>query len=143
MDLQIIKDLNKTLSKIDGLYHKWSLQNGSNSCIEQTLYAIYMESEMTQKEICENYQLPRQTVNNTIKWLEHNGYVQLMPLENDKRWKKIALTDSGSEYIERELSQLIELDSNIVKRMGTKKVFKLIELLKDYANLLETEIGGK
>ena len=143
LNIQMIKDLNRSLSKINGLYQKWSLQNDMNSCMVQTMYAIYMENEMTQKEICENYQLPRQTVNNTIKLLEHNGHVKLMPFEKDKRWKKIVLTDAGSEYIEREIAQLIELDLSVVRRMGKEKICKLVELLHDYADSLEQETGGK
>lgn len=140
---EIIRNMNKALSTINGLYQKWFQNRTMNSCLVQTLHALYMEPDLTQKEISENYQMPPQTVNNAIQAMKKEGYIELIPNEKDKRYKKIIFTENGIKYAQETLSPLLELDKRIVKRMGTTKYKQLISLLISYGEALEQEINNK
>ncbi len=124
--------INKSLGIINGSYQKWYQKNNINSYLLQTMYALYNEPNLSQKEISENYQIPPQTVNNAIKALEKQGYLQLVPDERDRRWRKIVITDTGAKYIKDSVMPLVQLDNNVVEKMGRKKYQQLISLLEDY-----------
>ncbi len=129
--------INKSLGIINGSYQKWYQKNNINSYLLQTMYALYNEPSLSQKEISENYQIPPQTVNNAIKALEKQGYLELVPDERDRRWRKIVITDIGAKYIKDSVMPLVQLDNNVVEKMGRKKYQQLISLLEDYGMALQ------
>ncbi len=145
MKNELLLSISQALSRINGLYQKWYQKNSINIYQLQTLNALYTEPTLSQKEISENYQIPAQTVNNAIKALEKQGYVQLIPDERDKRWRKIQFTEEGLAYAEKTVAPLHRLDLAVVERMGKKKYQQLITLLSDYGEALqeETEVQGK
>ena len=55
---KLVHAKNIALSRTNGQYQKWYQEHGLNSYLIQTLYALYMEPSMSQKEISENYQMP-------------------------------------------------------------------------------------
>lgn len=142
MENELLVSINKALSRINGLYQKWYQKNSINSYQLQTLNALYNEPMLSQKEISDNYQIPAQTVNNAIKALEKQGYVQLIPDERDKRWRKISFTEEGVAYAEKTVAPLHQLDLAVMKRMGKKKYQQLIALLSDYGEALQEETKG-
>lgn len=142
MENELLVSINKALSRINGLYQKWYQKNSINSYQLQTLNALYNEPMLSQKEISDNYQIPAQTVNNAIKALEKQGYVQLIPDERDKRWRKISFTEEGFAYAEKTVAPLHQLDLAVMKRMGKKKYQQLIALLSDYGEALQEETKG-
>lgn len=143
MNTENIAAMNKALSRINGFYQKWFQTHTMNSYLVQTLNALYMEPELTQKEVSEKYQIPRQTVNNAVQALKKDGYVELVQNSSDKRWKTISFTDAGKQYAYETLLPLLELDHTIAQKMGPQKYEQLIALLQEYGNILEREIAER
>ena len=137
---KLVQAMNIALSRTNGQYQKWYQEHGLNSYLIQTLYALYMEPSMSQKEISENYQMPKQTVNNTVKSLERRGYVELVPDEHDRRGRRISFTAEGREYAIRALDPVLKLDQSVVERMGVENYGSLIQLLNAYSDALTYEI---
>ena len=140
---KLVQAMNIALSRTNGQYQKWYQEHGLNSYLIQTLYALYMEPSMSQKEISENYQMPKQTVNNTVKSLERRGYVELIPDENDKRGRRISFTAEGREYAILVLDPVLKLDQAVVERMGVENYGSLIQLLNAYSDALTYEIRNE
>lgn len=139
MDNELLVSINQALSRINGLYQKWYQKNTINSYQLQTLNALYTEPTLSQKEISENYQIPAQTVNNAIKAFEKLGYVELIPDERDKRWRKISFTEDGIAFAKETVAPLHQLDEAVIARMGKKKYQQLISLLNEYGEALQKE----
>ena len=137
---KLVQAMNIALSRTNGQYQKWYQEHGLNSYLIQTLYALYMEPSMSQKEISENYQMPKQTVNNTVKSLERRGYVELVPDEHDRRGRRISFTAEGREYAILVLDPVLKLDQAVVERMGVENYGSLIQLLNAYSDALTYEI---
>ncbi len=137
MKSEKIVSINKSLGVINGSYQKWYQKNNINSYLLQTMYALYNEPTLSQKEISENYQIPPQTVNNAIKALEKQGYLELVPDERDRRWRKIVITDVGAKYIEDSVKPLVHLDNRVIEKMGTEEYQQLISLLDEYGVALQ------
>ncbi len=96
---------------------------------------------MSQSKISDYYKIPRQTVNNAIQTLRRWGYIELLPDERDKRWKRIVFTESGTAYAQETITPLLLLDRSIAERMGSTRYRQLISLLNDYGDILEQAVS--
>lgn len=136
----LIRQMNTVYNRTNGLYDKWFQLNNLNSYYIHTLYAMYMELDLSQKEISESLKIPRQTVNNTVKVLEKEGYIKLVQDPSDGRRRKIVFTDQGVKYAQTTLFPILELDRKIVEQMGVEKYAQFIALFGEYANVIEVEM---
>lgn len=101
------------------LYEKWAKQRGITYNTVLALCTILSNQEhCTQKMICEQWNLPKQTVNTILKDFEKKGYVSFAYMASDKRNKLILLTDDGREYANEISSALYNLDAYAAKKMG-------------------------
>lgn len=137
---KLSEELNRALSRANGLYERWFQETGLNGCLAQTLYALYREPGLSQKEISQRYMMPRQTVNNVIKALEREGYIALLPDPKDGRGRLIAFTPSGKAYAEQTLKPLLALDREVIGRVGQRKLRQLIEALQAYGDALAASV---
>ncbi len=138
-----ITTLDQALSRINGLYQKWYRARELNSYLLQTLKVLVTEPNLSQREISDNYQIPRQTVNNAIQALKKDGYIELQQDKRDKRWKKIIFTEQGRTFAQNAVSPLLELDQKIAEHMGKERYDLLIALLKEYGDALEQETQNR
>lgn len=135
--------LNAALGKINGLYDRWAQGLGINYCTMQVLLAMRLDPEAGQKQISENFQLPKQSVNNTITALRKKGYLTLAQDTADKRAKKITLTEKGEKYSEEMLGPILKLDRNVIRRLGEAALQRLVDDLGAYGEALEQEINAQ
>ncbi len=118
--------LGKIIYKIDGVYDDY----GRNSKIKSPnllwiLYALGDGGKHSQKQICDDWAIPRSTANTIIKDLENRGFVSLTPIKGERRELLISLTPAGKEYADNILCDLYRRE---------KEIFKTIP---DAASLLE------
>lgn len=93
-----IKAITSAVDRTDYLYEKWAKKLGVNNYVSRIMYMLYLSEVNRQKEMVENYGMPKQTVNTVITELQKKGYIILIPDENDKRSKIIKLTQEGINY---------------------------------------------
>ena len=122
------------------LYEKWAKKLGVNNYVSRIMYMLYLSEVNRQKEMVENYGMPKQTVNTVITELQKKGYIILIPDENDKRSKIIKLTQEGINYANKIVTPLLDCEIRVLKKMGTQRVEMLIDTMNQYADLLETEM---
>lgn len=142
-DIQNTKVMSSAIGSVSGLYQRWAKDAGYNICHVQTLCALYLESAVTQKQICDRYQLPKQTVNGVILSLLHQGVIEMETSKQDRRGKTIVLTEKGIEYAKEVLSPLIELHQKVVAKIGKTKYNQLLGGLSAYNNALSSELEKK
>lgn len=123
------------------IYTKNGLKKlGVNNYVSRIMYMLYLSEVNRQKEMVENYGMPKQTVNTVITELQKKGYIILIPDENDKRSKIIKLTQEGINYANKIVTPLLDCEIRVLKKMGTQRVEMLIDTMNQYADLLETEM---
>lgn len=123
------------------IYTKNGLKKlGVNNYVSRIMYMLYLSGVNRQKEMVENYGMPKQTVNTVITELQKKGYIILIPDENDKRSKIIKLTQEGINYANKIVTPLLDCEIRVLKKMGTQRVEMLIDTMNQYADLLETEM---
>ena len=115
------------------LYEKWAKQRGITYNTVLTLCTLLSnQKHCTQKMICEQWGLPKQTVNTILKDFEQKGYVTFANMQSDKRNKLISLTDSGSKYATEISTALYALDFYAIGKMGMTRMTDLNDNLDLY-----------
>lgn len=134
---ETIKLINSEFIRINGCYRQFAQQNKTNYYLMKVVYAMHLFPSITQKQISENYKIPKQTVGSIINTLEEQKYVILEINENDKRIKEVAFTAKGKKYAETILAPMIELERKATNKIGEKVLVQLQEALTIYADALE------
>lgn len=121
----------------DDIYRCAAKTLGIPDCSLWILYTLRTEQEaITQKEICEAFYYPKQTVNSALKKLENEGYIALTEMK-DRRSKKITLTESGKKLAARTADKLIEAELAAMSELTDEEQKRFIELFRKYTGLLK------
>lgn len=129
--------MNAGISKIDRLYSRWSQKSGVNTYAVGILYMLIEDGCITQKQISDEFDIPKQSVNNVISGLKNDGYISMEISRRDKRERVIVLTEGGKEYALKILTPLFEMEEAVVERLGEERMNQLIETTTAYADILE------
>lgn len=88
--------------------------------------------ECTQKLICEQTFLPKQTVNAVITGFYKKGLVELHELPSDRRNKTIHLTEKGVAYAEQIIPQIREAEYAAFESLTIEQRTRLMEGMRLY-----------
>lgn len=137
---EILNDVNKSIIKFRGIYSKWSKNHNISYNEMLVLYTIRDNGYCTQKQICDDYLLPKQTINNTITSMLKRNLLEIDLNTNRGREKAYSLTKQGIEYASPLLDSMTILETKAIKKMGISEIEKMILLLTKYDNLLIEEL---
>ena len=138
--LERVKDYEKINRKMDELYHKKSSLVGLSDCAGMILYALSISDDpITQKEICEEISMPKQTVNSALKKLETDGIIEYRPRE-DRRYKDILLTQKGEKFAEETSGKLIRSLCDAFSYLNDKEQDQFLSLYRKLSEGFEASI---
>lgn len=139
-----LKLFNSIIKEIDVLYGEIAHRSGlTDSSFWVLYYLTQMEEEITQKAICEQWVLSKQTVNNAIVDLTKKGYIFLSQSEKDGRLKCIFLTDEGEIFTEIHIKKIFEMEEEILSEMSSDEIGHLISSNMQYLKLLRKKVKEK
>lgn len=134
---KMLWEYNTIFKENDEVYRCAAKTLGISDCSLWILYTLRTEQEaITQKEICEAFYYPKQTVNSALKKLENEGYIALTEMK-DRRSKKITLTESGKKLAARTADKLIEAELAAMSELTDEEQKRFIELFRKYTGLLK------
>ncbi|MDR2252360.1 MAG: MarR family transcriptional regulator, partial [Bifidobacteriaceae bacterium] len=137
---QQISLISSAVAKIGGLYRGWAQANDAQYGVIQALYALYFQSPVTQKQISEDCQMPKQTLNNVIRQLKSKGLIALRESAGDRRLREIVLTSAGEEYAQKTLEPFFTLNRKVLERLGDGFVDSLVRSLIAFTDAMEMEM---
>lgn len=119
---QLSAQYNALWIETNQLYETWARQRGM-SLYELLVILSIVEADGTvlQKDICQRFAIPKQTVNAIIKTLTDKGWLELKVSEQDRRSRKLSLTPEGSAQA------LQEHEAQVWLRLGLDRAEQLIE----------------
>lgn len=135
-----IKAITSETNRNDYLYAEWNKLHGINRYVSIIVYMLAYSDISTQRELSLCYNMPKQTVNNVVNQLKGEGYITLVQDENDRRSKRIILTEEGKKYADKIVKPLIEFEESVLEEMGEERVKIMINTLKEYADLFEKKM---
>ncbi len=133
---QLFDEVNRAIIKFRGTYSEWSTRHGISYNEMLVLYSIREAGYCTQKQICENYLLPKQTINNVITPLRNEGILEYDETHSRGREKAFVLSAKGKAYAAPFLESLDAVESKALKLLGEKKLKALTALLLEYDTAL-------
>lgn len=91
------------INKIDGVYYLLARHYGFNENTLAFLYALDDGKPHSQKEISDEWIIPRTTINSIVKNMISDGYITFTGKQHTKE-KMILLTEKGRAYADRLLN---------------------------------------
>lgn len=124
--LQDIQAYNALWLDSSVLYREWAKAHDV-SYFELLVILSLTEGPCSQKEICQKWQIPKQTVNSILKNFLRNNWVELIPAKEDKRNKIILLTQEGRAYMEPLAQKLADCECAVWEKLGEERQKALME----------------
>ncbi|WP_053228394.1 MarR family winged helix-turn-helix transcriptional regulator [Spirochaeta cellobiosiphila] len=139
---QQIQAINSSMSRANELYGRWAKQHGLNYNALLIFYILHEKKEYSQKRICEEWLLPKQTVNTVCKSLEKSGYITTETNKEDRRSKTIRLTEKGQEYTNDVISKLYKIEERVMEHMGNDLCEMFVKTNELFAHYLSIEVNN-
>jgi len=141
--LNLLSNINNAIIKFRGIYSGWSLEHGISYNEMLVLYTIREFGYCTQRQICDNYLLPRQTMNHVFLALRNQGILQYSKEFSKGKEKAFVLSEKGKEYAVPFLQSLDTVESRAVELMGAEKINMLTALMLEYDGALMQALQEK
>lgn len=129
---------NRSFVRYRGAYAKWSAMRGIGYNEMLVLYTINESGFCTQKQICESFLLPRQTIHNVISAMRKAGTVCVSPEHSKGHEKAFVLTPDGEKYAKPLMEDLASIEEKAIENLGLENFEKLAYLTECYESALNS-----
>ena len=131
-------ELKKSWYKLSSIYTK-AAENFNMNPLEFKIYHIIflLIDDCTQKKLVEYTCEIKQAINNVVKKFEKEGLVKLTVSEEDKRSKKVKLTEKGLKLWDEKYDILIKLEEETLNQFSNEEVKGFLKFISKYEKLLE------
>lgn len=130
------------VNTIDGLYYLSARKLGIKSNELSLLYALNDDKAHSQKEICEEWLIPKTTINTIVKECIDKGYITFQE-EKHSREKLIVLTEKGREYADAILSEYCRSEDEAMKRTVEEFSPEFVKIMEKFAVNLKEEFQNR
>ena len=96
----------------------------------------YAKDGLTQREICQRTLLSKQTVNLIIKNLLADSYVTISEIAEDKRNKRVTMTDAGRTYCKDVVTHITWAEDTAMSMLTPEEQAQLIDLSRRFTQNL-------
>ena len=137
-------ELGNCIGEIDGTVNQWIDKLGlsyNHFAVLYYLVANAQDGQCTQKHICDEWYLPKQTVFNICKEYKEKGWIEFEISPNDKREKIMRLTEDGRATAEPILQKTLSISEQAFSDFGKKKTMQLFTLMREFSETFQKHIN--
>lgn len=138
MNREEIRRIMITVNVIDGIYEMIAKNLGVKDNTLALIYALDDGKPHSQKEICEEWLIPRTTLNTIVKECVKKDFIVLE--EYHKKEKAIRLTSKGHAFAESVLKKVYEIEAEAMKHTLNEVSPAFIDGLELFAFNLKKEV---
>ena len=124
-------------TRMDGAYYYFARRSGVPENQLALFYALSDGKPHSQKEICEDWLIPKTTINTVVKEQVAAGHLTLRAGEG--REKIICLTDAGRAYAEKAISALCAAERAAAERTIARHGAGFVAAVEDFTEALWRE----
>lgn len=137
------EQLGKKITEIDDTIDLWIKKLGLSYTQFAVLYSLASspDKQCTQKYICEEWLLPKQTVFNVCKEYKEDGWIIFSESTLDKRERILNLTEAGISQAEKILKATQIMSEKTFTHFGKKKTAELFKLLEEFSLICREQIN--
>lgn len=145
-DIQkFLRRLDNSLLLVRGVYADWAKRYGVSYNGMAILYYMDGFGSCTQKQLSEEFLIPKQTVNNVVKKLFAAGYIRECPKDGQReggwREKRLELTEEGKAHTDEMMGGLFHAEEVAARRIGRVQLTEMVDIMERYGSVLKEESG--
>lgn len=125
---------------IELVYDNFARMNGLSYTALYTLNAINSIEKCTQKKICAQSFMPKQTINSVMKGLVDKGWVELITCKTDARERIACFTEKGKEEVLPLLTKIQESETEAIAAFSEEEQLKLISMMRTYDEIFKEKM---
>ena len=129
-----IREYDSYLQEWNASYEEYAKSIGLSYTTLSVLSAIFENERCTQKFLCEQCFLPKQTVNTVILSFYKKGWLRLEALPEDRRNKAILLTDIGYAEVRRILDKIKQSECQAMRGLTEEERRILLSATRQYVS---------
>ncbi len=137
---ETVRRIMLATNKIDGVYYYFARYLGINENTLAFLYALDDGETHSQKEVSDEWLIPRTTINTIVKSMIARGYITF-DSEHHTKEKAISLTESGRKYVDKLMNDIYAAEEKAIKDTLQKFSPEFVEALEYFGNQLWEEFS--
>lgn len=126
------------INKIDGVYYYFARHLGINENALTLLYALDDGRLHSQKEVSDEWLIPRTTINTIVKNMVSDGYIAFDSKQHTKE-KAIMLTEKGRDYVDELMRSIYSAEENAMQDTLQQFSSEFILALEHFSDCLYRE----
>ena len=127
-----------TTNRCIGVYYEIAKKIGIKENTLLLLDILSDKKQHSQKQICDDWHIPRTTLNTIIKECVRSGYIVLLAQSNSKE-KLISLTESGQIFADNATRTMKEAVQHSMEKIQKEYSTDFIMVFEKYVDYLENE----
>ncbi len=136
-----LAEFNRYWRCLDDIYHDLARRQGLSDSAFIILYSLHTLGDgRSQRDICREASISKQTVHSSIRNLERDGCLFLE--SGSGRDKRIWLTDSGRELVRRKICPVVALENAAFTAMGPEASREYLRLVGTFVRMFRELAGG-
>ena len=139
---EMIRRLTLACNRMDGAYYLYARDCGVNENTLALLYAINDGQPHSQKQVCEEWLIPKTTVNTIVRQLEAEGYLTLRH-DGRGREKTLCLTPAGARYARDILRDIYAAEDAALQAALEKFSPRFVDALEEFTAVLCAEFKAR
>lgn len=133
MKISETEKLNLSIIHGSRAYSQWEQDHDLPDYLVVIMYELLIRGKLTQRELVNLSDLPKQSINKGIKILRDHDHITMTVDPSDKRVRFCQLTEAGRKYAYDRLRPLFELEEKAAQAMGTDKMKLLAKLSEEWS----------
>lgn len=133
-----LKRLIKSFYNIEAQYVAAAKKIGCKTNIFWFLYSLDNNEPLSQKQIAQDWGMPKTTLNTLVKECENAGYIKFEAIKGERREKVIKLTQNGKKYAKHILNKIYKAEERALLNMDDYKNF--IIMTEDFSHKLKESL---
>lgn len=131
-------EFNRIIKETDSIYSKYAALHHISTTTMCVLYSISTaETPCTQTGLCEDWDIPRQTINSCLKVLQKEGIVQMMLGEGNRKNKYIQLTALGEKSANQVIAPLVHAENAALQALDPEELRLFMDISRKHNALLQ------
>lgn len=126
--------------QINSVYETYAKSVGLSCTSLYILHLVLLKENCTQKYICEQMFLPKQTINSVVMSFHKQGLMEMFELPEDRRHKLIQLTSKGKEYAAKIIPKIEAAEIHSMEQFDIEERLQLLQLMEKYSRIFQAEL---
>ena len=138
---KLFQDYIRLQHQIDEFYHELAVrQELSDSALLVLWTLVDLGEGCTQRDICLQFSLTKQTVHSSVQKLSKEGFLSLRP--GPGREVQVFLTEAGRALVQEKVMPLKDAEEAASRRMGEAELTAMFQLTRKWFDLFQEEAAS-